>query len=148
MMDSDSVTLALAVQNFTGGRFTMDRKRYLSKLPYPGDLNAAVLEDIYTGIKKNVSETAAANFVRLVDSLEDLSADAFRSALCEFWKNGCSSSTCYVRHVQILKEQGPSAPIRADQSVLALIRRRSLLIKKPFILNHLQETQEVTTHAE
>jgi len=143
-------TLTLAVQSFTNGRFTMDERKYVSRLPYVGDLNSIALENIYSGIKSNFGETSASNFVRLINSLEDLSASAFRLALCEFWESGCSATKVIkysLTDIEILGNNEPTSIIDSQfdlmklwsQSEKKLVKRMSMSIKKPFMLAHIGE---------
>jgi len=153
MLNSDAVTLAVAVQSFTNGSFTMDRRKYVSRLPYAGDLNSVALENIYTGIKINFGELAATNFVKMVNNLQNLSARSFGLALREFWETGCSitKATEYnIGDVEMLEghEAGYdfgsqfNVVMNRSQSEEDLIRVASLSIKKPFVLNHLYEIGE------
>jgi hypothetical protein len=138
-MKTDLATLTLAVQSFTDGRFTMDKRKYVSRLPYAGDLNSVVLENIYSGIKSNFGELAATNFVRLVNSLEDLSAHTFELALRQFWENDCSTTEviqCSIRQLGIFDFQ------LSNQSEKNLVKKESLALKKPFILNHFLDIPE------
>lgn len=79
------------VHDWIKGRFVMDSGYYAGRGPTQSDLNSALLEMFYDGIKKDAGTDAAANFVRFVNKLDDLSASAFIVAFERFAANDCKT---------------------------------------------------------
>lgn len=79
------------VHSWTRGRFCMRSGFYAGRGPTSSDLNSDILESLYQGIKKELGEAAAANFVRFVNKLDDLSASAFIVAFEQFWAQDCKT---------------------------------------------------------
>ncbi len=77
-------SIDLAVGEWTKGKFLMNPGFYAGCPPSLGILNSEMLEEIYQGLKKDVGQEAATNFVRFVNNLRDLSAGVFIEALREF----------------------------------------------------------------
>ncbi len=71
------------------GGFTLSSGYYAGRGANSGDLNSDILERLYKGLRRDVGQTEAANFVRFVNQLNDLSASAFIVAFQQFWANGC-----------------------------------------------------------
>jgi len=79
--------LSELVLKWTKGKglgFIMDSGYYAGRGPTQSDLNSKLLEAFYDGIKKDVGEKEAKNFVRFVNKLDDLSASAFIVAFEQF----------------------------------------------------------------
>lgn len=64
--------------------FVWDSGYYAGRGPSKTDLNSEILEAIYRGIRQDISEVAAINFVRFVNNLVDLSASSFIVAFERF----------------------------------------------------------------
>jgi hypothetical protein len=78
-----------AVGRWTKGQFLFRSSYYTGRGVSSSDLNSAMLEGFYQGIKTEVGVQEAANFVKFVDSLNDLSASAFIQAFGSFWHSEC-----------------------------------------------------------
>ena len=91
------VNLVERVRDWAGskisGGFHMRSGYYAGRPPSRGDINTAVLEGIYDGIKSEVGKSQARNFVIFVSSLEDMSGSSFVVALQKFLQSGCKSTT-------------------------------------------------------
>lgn len=72
------------VDKWTNRRFLMRSGYYAGRGPNSGDLNSKILESIYQGIKEDIGQEEASNFVRFVNQLDDLSASAFIVAFEQF----------------------------------------------------------------
>lgn len=81
--------LKTAVERWTNKRFTFDSNYYAGRGVSLSDLNSAILEKIYDGLKADVGEKAAKNFVRFINNLKDLRAAAFIEAFEQFSRSGC-----------------------------------------------------------
>ncbi len=83
-MDIDIDT---AIGIWTENRMSNRSGYYAGRGSLTCDLNSDLLERIYQGIKKDVGEEEAKNFVQMVDALEDMSATAFIVAFRQFGYN-------------------------------------------------------------
>jgi len=135
-----------AVSVWTNLRFCLNSGFYAGRPPSTEDLNSRILEMIYQGLKKDVSQDAATNFVRLVNGLSDLSASAFIVAFRSFLLGGCSQ-------INVRQSKKDRSEIDNKDQAFAVIaqalkcpipdeseiQRASLEIKEPFISQHLGE---------
>src|SRR3989338_6949100 len=87
-----SAQLDTFVAEWTQRRLCVEPGYYAGRPPSTDDISFRTLEDIYQGLRKDIGDVAAANFVRLVNSLDDMSASAFVAALQKFWAQHCTIS--------------------------------------------------------
>ncbi len=111
--------LAEAGNQWVDGIFIFRSGYYIERPPSESDLSSNILEMIYRGLKKDIGQKAARNFVRFVDQLRDLSASSFIIALEQFWGNGCNDTVV---------NQSSSDRNRLDGRGLALHVESSALI--------------------
>lgn len=81
-----------AVTEWCDRRFNFRASFYTGRGVNLGDLNSTYLEMIYQGLKTDVGQEAATNFVNFVDNLKDLSASGFIQAFERFWWSGCTDT--------------------------------------------------------
>lgn len=143
--------VALAVKKWTGGQLVFRSSYYTGRGPKFSDLNSDMLEGIYLGLRSEVGQQEAMNFVNFVDNLHDLSASAFIQAFERFWMLECKQS-------EILQPEGSGDQItgRGDERYTEgfvliaealsgnlkspnAIRSESLAIKAPFLKQHRAE---------
>ncbi|MFA6552475.1 MAG: hypothetical protein WCT19_03165 [Candidatus Paceibacterota bacterium] len=135
-----------AVSVWTNGRFCLTAGFYSGRPPSTEDLNSRILEMVYKGLKKDVSQEAATNFVRLVNGLSDLSASAFIVALRSFLLGGCSQVNIRQSKKDRIEIDNKDQAFAIIARVLKCpmmdeseIQRVSREIKEPFISQHLGE---------
>ncbi|MFA6295297.1 MAG: hypothetical protein WC666_02635 [Candidatus Paceibacterota bacterium] len=87
----EEIDVASAVRSWVNNRFVMRSGFYAGREPSENDLNSRTLEMFYSGLRKDISQEAATNFVRFVNKLHDLSASAFIVAFENFWQAGCTT---------------------------------------------------------
>jgi hypothetical protein len=85
------INLEEAIPRWTKKAFILRSSYYTGRNPSEGDLNSVMLEGIYNGIKKEVGQKEATNFVKFVENLTDLSASAFIQAFERFWRSDCTN---------------------------------------------------------
>ena len=78
------------VYTWLKGSFVLNSGFYAGRGPNKDDLGTRHLELFYEGIKKDVGNEAAKNFVRFVNKLDDLSASAFIVAFEQFIARNCT----------------------------------------------------------
>jgi len=61
---------------------------YAGRGPKRGDLNDKHLQQLWAGIKKDFGDEQAAEFVKMVADLKDMSATAFLVSMEHFWAHG------------------------------------------------------------
>lgn len=76
-------------RNAQHGPFYMESGFYAGRAPSTRDVNSQILEAIRIGLRDEVSQEAAVNFVRMVNQLDDLSASSFVVALERFFASDC-----------------------------------------------------------
>lgn len=84
-----SNTLEQKVADWTNGCFCLNSGYYAGRGPTSSDLNSHILEMLYQGIKKDLGERQAANFVWFTAHLKDLSASSFIVAFERFFASKC-----------------------------------------------------------
>ncbi len=138
---------------WTEGKFLFRSGFYAGRPPSLGDLNSKILEMIYLGIKKDVGESEATNFVRFVNSLEDLSASSFIVAMERFWALDCKEPLVHQESRDRARLDDNLYGRQLESQALGLlatvlggrnldedkIRSRSMDIKRDFIRNHMTE---------
>ncbi|MDP3954502.1 MAG: hypothetical protein Q8Q06_03755 [bacterium] len=92
-MKNQTIEINSAIRGWTKGKLNPRSSFYTGRGPNIGDLNSWMLEAIYQGIKTEVGEGPARNFVQFVYDLKDLSASAFLQAFEQFWYGGCEVTT-------------------------------------------------------
>ena len=142
--------ISTLVRDWTERRFTMNSGYYAGRRPSAGDLGEKHLEMIYVGIRDNVGQNEASNFVRFVNKLDDMSASAFIVAFEQFWANDCRIIEV-VQKVEDRTRLSGHGDVLMDQafgSIMSTLfggvddgahRRLSEGVKAVFILNHLDE---------
>lgn len=90
-INEQEVSASDAGYRWVDNRFSMRSGFYAGRPPSTTDLNSTILEMFYKGIKKDVGDEAAANFVRFVNKLKDLSASSFIVAFDRFWASECKT---------------------------------------------------------
>jgi hypothetical protein len=90
--DIRSFDIKSAIGRWTKDRFVLRSSFYTGRGVNAGDLNSEMLENIYQGLKADVSQDAATNFAKFVNGLTDLSASAFIQAFERFWYGGCQKT--------------------------------------------------------
>src|SRR3989338_1280027 len=84
--------LKSAVNRWTRSKLNFRSSYYTGRGPTSGDLNSVMLEGIYKGIKNEVGEQEATNFVNFVDNLKNMSASAFIQAFQQFFYSDLSET--------------------------------------------------------
>jgi hypothetical protein len=77
------------VSEWTQRTFCMRSGFYAGRNPAEYDLGTKHLEMIYAGIKADVGQEEASNFVRFVNKLDDMAATPFIVAFEKFWARDC-----------------------------------------------------------
>lgn len=151
-MKPSEMSAADCVRNWVDGTFTLRSGFYSGRGVNAGDLNDRILEMFYQGLKKDFGDDSAANFVRFVNKLNDLSASAFIVAFERFWAHDCTV-------IDIAQERSDRVQLSAHGDALfaeALgaiagilsggdklsdeqVRAESFSIKLAFILRHAKE---------
>lgn len=138
------------VYNWVGHRFSMDSGYYAGRGPTRSDLNSDLLEKLYQGIRRDLGKEEAANFVRFVNNLDNLSASAFIVAFEKFLaKEGkvahvtqeLGDGTCLTGHGEALEGQAFSAvaSVMFDKRSPEKLRQEHEGIKDIFIRIHEEE---------
>lgn len=133
------------------GGFCFDSGYYAGRPPSTSDINTAVLEGFYDGLKKKAGEEAAANFVRFVNALQDMSASSFIVAFEAFFRSGCkvidikqrkSDRTRITEHGGAAESQAFAVMAnalagrhRSEEEICEL----SIRVKQEFITKHRKE---------
>lgn len=150
--------LSSRVREWTKGAgwtsLSMSSGYYAGRPPSQGDINTQTLEGLYKGLQRDVGETAAVNFVRFVNNLDDMSASSFVVAFQQFWDSSCENVNVQQRPTDRTELGGPDH-IRDRQAFAVVasafanprhsdedIRRRSHAVKAGFILAHTGEIPE------
>lgn len=141
------------VGTWTKNTFCMRSGFYSGRKPTEGDLGSKHLEMLYIGIKTDVGEQQAKNFVRFVNKLDDMAASPFIVALEKFWANDCQlvdinqSTSDRLR----LDARGDALQAQAFGAIMSNMfggvseedhRHLSDGVKARFIRNHLKEIPE------
>ena len=84
--------LKSAVDRWTKSKLNFRSSFYTGRGPISCDLDSMMLEGIYRGIKNEVGEQEATNFVNFIDNLKDMSASAFIQAFQKFFYGGLSET--------------------------------------------------------
>ncbi len=79
-----------------GPSLTLDRDYYLGRMT-ESDVNGKTLEQIYAGLRAEVGNNAAKNFVLLVNGMEDFHTPLFIDAFVTFWQSGCKLTSLEQR---------------------------------------------------
>ena len=142
------------VHEWTKGRFVADAGYYAGRPPSKSDLNSDLLEMIYTGIKGEKGDEAAANFVQVVNNLDDLAASSFIVAFERFWSSGCTLRRIeqHADDRNTVTGYGAARDAQAFAVIFGALggRRRSpeedrLMsqeIKQPFVTRHFREIDD------
>ncbi|XKT75288.1 MAG: hypothetical protein ACJKSS_00660 [Patescibacteria group bacterium UBA2103] len=149
------VDLVERVRDWAGskisGGFHMRSGYYAGRPPSRGDINTAVLEGIYGGIKSEVGNSQARNFVIFVSNLEDMSGSSFVVALQNFLQSGCKSTgiTQKASDRFAIDAHGDAAHVQAFGAIASAlgsgvqgeseIRRASWNVKLEFLQKHWNE---------
>lgn len=147
------MSIRLFVHHWTNKCFVLDAGHYAGRLPSTSDLDTTILEQIYGGIKNEYGPEPATNFVRMVAQLESMSASAFIRALYRLESDDWEMSDIPQQSDErnIISARGDAAFGQAmgllgnligDETSNDMIKRRSLEIKLPFIMNHASEISE------
>ena len=148
------------VRKWTNGTFCMRSGYYAGRPPSEGDLGSKHLQMLYDGIRTDVGERQATNFVRFVNKLDDMAATPFIVAFERFWGSDC-------QNVDVVQSTGDRTRLDARGSALqgqalgvilsamssrtddATYRYRSEGVKARFIQDHLDEipSDEVRSRA-
>lgn len=146
-----SAHISVLVRNWTSNRFLLRSGFYSGRGIDLSDLNSKILEQFYQGIKSELGQKEASNFVRFVNKLEDLSASAFIVAFEQFWGKGCKTIDIPQEsrdRVRLDAEQGPALTVQAFGTVISAMfgrddevndRWRSESVKSEFVWNHADE---------
>ncbi|HEY4482637.1 MAG TPA: hypothetical protein VI953_00480 [Candidatus Paceibacterota bacterium] len=138
------------VSKWCKGRFILVSGFYAGRPPSEGDLDSRILQSFYVGIRNDIGEEEARNFVRFVNNLNDLSASSFIVAFQRFWWGGMRTVSVEQRKEDrfelsgrgnALAIEGMGAIFSAmfDKSTPAENSSTSRRIKRPFIQAHLEE---------
>lgn len=84
-----AIDIRSAMSLWCKGQFNFRASFYTGRGVNLGDLNSRYLEMIYQGLKAEVGQEEATNFVRFVNNLRDLIASGFIQAFEYFWGSGC-----------------------------------------------------------
>jgi hypothetical protein len=87
-----TIDISSAVRQWCKGGFILRSSFYSGRGVNLGDLNSKFLEMIYQGLKSEVSQEAAKNFVKFVNNLKDLTASGFIIAFERFWDSECQNT--------------------------------------------------------
>lgn len=124
---------------------------YAGRGPLEGDLNSGHLEKIHAFIKEKVGPAQAKTFTRFVDKLEDLSATAFLEGFIRlvdekrFSTDQPGTGPLVIGHGAERDAEagayvfGALAQKARDPEEEENIKRRSKIIKKPFLSLHQNE---------
>lgn len=138
------------VKEWTNRSFLLNSGFYAGRKPSPGDLGYDHLTKLYEGLKRDVGQDAATNFVRFVNNLGDMSASAFIVAFEKFWGSGCTA-TVIEQHVgdrarldargDALLAQGFGAIMTAlgDRTTSEEYESLSYGVKSRFLREHIDE---------
>lgn len=118
-----------------------------------GDLGSNHLEMIYKGIKKDVGEREASNFVRFVNNLDDMAASAFIVAFERFWNQDCEPEVGQHTSDRMRLDAPGDALLGQALGAIASAfysaqmseeeyRQLSDQIKAPFVRDHFNEIPE------
>jgi hypothetical protein len=119
---------------------------YGGRGPCRDDLNEQHLERLYQGLKTEVGDEAARNFVMMVEDLEDMSATAFLWSFMRYWDTKRWTTQKQQPNDGVTPSgHGDQMWMEAEHAVLnVLTDRRSLEdqkhqsadIKRPFLMRH------------
>jgi hypothetical protein len=155
-MKKEIGNIAEAFERWTESKVLLDSGYYSGSGPSGDYLGSPHLEMIYAGLKIDVGEREAKNFVLFVSSLQDMSPASFIVAFRRFWAGGC-------KHVSIKQQKGDRFEVASHGQAEALIRsslaglsctedvsgvlRQSEWVKRDFINAHHTEilSEEVCT---
>ena len=156
-----SAQLDTFVAQWTQRRLCVEPGFYAGRPPSTDDISFRTLEDIYQGLRKDIGDVAAANFVRLVNSLDDMSASSLMTALHKFWAQHCTISFVPQRpddRITVTPVKGKAQEqqlfaVVADAMVHGStseeeIRKLSSKVKNVFIHAHLDLIPESERRAE
>lgn len=139
-----------SINGWTKGRFAMRSGYYAGRGPNRGDLDSRILEMLYQGVKHEAGGETAANFVRFVNKLEDLSASSFIVAFERFAaEDGKVVDVTQCLEDRIALDSGPNRDLQALVVIAGMLGGRerspegdlrvSNDIKAEFIRDHLRE---------
>lgn len=140
--------LKSAVDRWTKSKLNFRSSFYTGRGPISCDLDSMMLEGIYRGIKNEVGEQEATNFVNFIDNLKDMSASAFIQAFQKFFYGGLSETNIQGNSRELsgtsqdeLLTEGFAliAHSLGDKSNSNDIERASYSIKARFIRDHESE---------
>ena len=142
-----------SINDRTDGRFSMRAGFYAGRGANLGDLNSPILEKLYLGVRQEAGDEIAANFVRFVNKLDDLSASAFIVAFERFAaRDGKVVDVAQQRTDRNALDHEPHRDMQAFAVIAGAMfgrqrspeedRRVSDEIKAAFIRDHLQEIPE------
>lgn len=119
---------------------------YAGRGPCTDDLNDQQLERLYTGLKTEVGDEAARNFVMMVEDLEDMSATAFLWSFMRFWdRKRWTNQQSQTADGVTISGYGQDAFREAEVCVLNVLsdrrspeeqKRQSESIKRSFLMRH------------
>ena len=151
-MKPSEMSAHASVHKWVNGRFTLRSGFYAGRGVKSGDLNSGILEMFYQGIKSDLGDELAGNFVRFVNQLTDLSASAFIVAFERFWSQDCMVPRVAQRSGDRNQLSGRGAGLRGEAFGLLItalgggekqseeeIARASFGIKQEFIRLHRKE---------
>lgn len=148
----NTIDIAEAVGRWTRHKFNFRASFYTGHGVVSSDLNSAILEMIYQGLKTEVGQEVATNFAKFVNNLKDLSASAFIQAFEQFWYGGCKDTDFKQRPGTGNQVTGHGSEVEVEALVLVAealfggrrmsleeTERASRSIKQQFILEHKDE---------
>lgn len=121
---------------------------YAGRGPRSGDLGDTHLEMLWTGIRDDVGEEAARNFVLMVEALDDISATAFLVSFEHYFCNKFRWLNRQQTRQDGITLSGRGEQLRAEATFLIFEalggsrsspeddKRQSYYIKEPFLRRH------------
>lgn len=144
-----------SVHSWVNGKFTLRSGFYAGRGVNSGDLNSKILEMFYQGIKRDLGDHIATNFVRFANKLRDLSASAFIVAFEQFWANDCTVTDIAQQSEDRNQLSGHGDALIGEAFGLigailgggnsqsdAEIKVQSFFLKREFIASHKEEIPE------